>query len=107
MTFGVGGGGSQSISGSSDVALSSPQDAQILSYDGAVQKWKNTQANSNPWAYGLYPRVVWSGSAWPSRASALPGGYTGPVEYWSATDTAATSPTDRVVGDIWTRVATV
>jgi len=61
---------------------------------------------SNPWNYGIYPRVIWNGTSWPTRASALPSGYTGAVEYWSAADSSATSPSDRVTGDIWTRVGT-
>ena len=60
----------------------------------------------NPWDYGIFPRVIWNGTSWPSRASALPSGYTGSVEYWSAADSSATSPSDRVTGDIWTRVGT-
>ena len=52
--------------------------------------------------YGLWPRIVWAGS-WPSRASSIPAGYTGPVEYWSPTDSAATSPSDMAANDVWMR----
>jgi hypothetical protein len=61
---------------------------------------------TTPWNYGVYPKVIWNGTSWPSRASILPAGYTGAVEYWSPTDSAATSPLDRITGDIWTRVGT-
>lgn len=41
MGFNPGGGGSGSISGSSDVALSNVADSQVLSYDSASSKWVN------------------------------------------------------------------
>lgn len=41
MGFGGSGGGSGSISGSSDVSLSNPADNHVLSYDTAVSKWQN------------------------------------------------------------------
>jgi hypothetical protein len=59
---------------------------------------------ASPWDYGLWPRVVWTGSSWPTRASSIPVGYTGNVEYFSPFDSGATSPTDRITNDIWTRV---
>ena len=40
MSFG-GSGGSGSISGSSDVVLSSPATDQVLSFDSSTGKWKN------------------------------------------------------------------
>lgn len=41
MSFGGGGSGGGDLSGLGDVALSNPQDAQILSYDAAAAKWEN------------------------------------------------------------------
>jgi hypothetical protein len=40
MGFG-GSGGSGSVAGSSDVALNSPANQEVLTYDSAVSKWKN------------------------------------------------------------------
>lgn len=108
MGFGGSGGGNGTIGSATDVALNVPANNQVLTYDSTVQKWKNaaiTGGGDSPWQYGLYPRVVWTGSNWPSRTTALPSGYSGPVEYWSAADETAFAPTDRQVGDIWTRVA--
>ena len=59
---------------------------------------------ANPWVFGLWPRVVWVPSAWPSRSSSIPPGYVGNVEYFSPFDATATAPSDRITGDIWTRV---
>lgn len=42
MSFGGNGGGSSSIATGSDVVLSSPVSNQVLTYDGAVAKWKNS-----------------------------------------------------------------
>lgn len=46
MSFGGGGGGSGSIAGSSDAALSSPQDNQVLSYNSTTSKWVNRTISS-------------------------------------------------------------
>ncbi|MGB4759578.1 MAG: hypothetical protein WBP26_06000 [Candidatus Saccharimonadales bacterium] len=109
MSFGE--KGNSSLGTSSDVALSNPANGQALTYDSATGKWKNAAAGGgsgeSAWDYGVYPRVIWTGSAWPSRASSIPAGYAGAVEYWSAADSSATSPTDRITGDIWTRMATL
>ncbi len=43
MGFG-GGGSTSSIGTSTDVAISNPADTQVLTYDGAVAKWKNATA---------------------------------------------------------------
>lgn len=48
MGFGGSGGGSGSVSGSSDVALSSPVTDQVLTYDGTTSKWKNKVASIPP-----------------------------------------------------------
>lgn len=55
-------------------------------------------------AFRLYPVIRYTGSAWPTRTSSLPTGYTGPVVYDSTLWSAAPTPTDRVTGDIWDRV---
>ncbi len=48
MTFTTGsGGGSSSIGGSSDVALSSPTTGNTLGYDGTVQKWINVTSSAH------------------------------------------------------------
>lgn len=106
---GSGGSGSSTIGGAGDVALNTPANNQVLTYNSSVQKWTNAAASGggDVWGYGLYPRIIWSGSNWPARSASLPSGYSGPVEYWSASDQTASAPTDRQVGDIWTRVATV
>ena len=108
MSFSGSGGSGSSVSGSSDVALSNPLNSQVLTYNTSVAKWTNAtpSAGVNPWDYGVYPRVIWNGTSWPTRSSSLPSGYSGAVEYWSAADSSATSPSDRVTGDIWTRVGT-
>lgn len=41
---GAGGGGSSSVGTSTDVALSLPQNAQVLTYDSGIGKWKNANA---------------------------------------------------------------
>ncbi len=41
MGFNPGGGGSGSIGGSSDVALSNPANNDVLAYDISTSKWKN------------------------------------------------------------------
>ncbi len=41
MGFGGSGGGSNSLSTSSDVALSNPANNEVLAYDTANSKWKN------------------------------------------------------------------
>lgn len=61
-------------------------------------------SDGDPWQWGIYPRCRFNGTTWPSRASSIPAGYTGPVEFYSARFPAAGSPSDRVTGDEWTRV---
>ncbi len=41
MGFGGSGGGSNNIYGSTDVALSSPANNEVLTYDTNISKWKN------------------------------------------------------------------
>lgn len=99
------------LSGANDVFLSNTQNGQTIQYNSSTAKWNNATPTggslSTVWQYGITPRVIWNGSSWPSRASSIPSGYSGTVEYWSATDNTATPPSDRITGDIWTRVATV
>jgi hypothetical protein len=52
-------------------------------------------------AYGVYPVLRYTGTAWPSRA--LPSGYTGPVKWSSATYANVSAPTGAVDGDEWER----
>jgi hypothetical protein len=44
MSFGGGGSGSSQIATAQDVALSNPATGQVLTYDGALGKWKNAAA---------------------------------------------------------------
>lgn len=41
MSFNPGGGGSSTLSGDSDVALSNPANGHILSYNSGIGKWQN------------------------------------------------------------------
>lgn len=73
MGYGGSGGGSSSIAGSSDVALSSPSDSQVLTYDSGTAKWTNAdaQGGSVP-SYANLPAgstitVAKSGGSWPAR----------------------------------------
>lgn len=76
MSFGGSSGGSSSISGSSDVLLSSPTDSQVLAYDASAIKWKNaTQTAGSSPTYANLPAgttltVLKSGSTWPARPTA-------------------------------------
>jgi len=47
MGFGGTSGGSSSIAMATDVALSSPTDAQVLTYDGTTAKWKNATSSAS------------------------------------------------------------
>lgn len=76
MAFGGSGGGSSSISGSSDVLLNSPVDTQVLTYDGPASKWKNATAaiGSSP-SYANLPAgttltVLKMAGTWPARPTA-------------------------------------
>ena len=66
MGFGSSSGGSSSIATSSDVALSSPVDNNVLAYDSSTSKWKNAVVSggggSSTYALG---RVRYN-SGWPS-----------------------------------------
>jgi hypothetical protein len=62
-------GGSSSISGASDVLLSSPTDSQVLAYNSASSKWNNQTPTAGsgggvPTTYAL-GRVKYT-AGWPS-----------------------------------------
>lgn len=72
MSFGGGGSGSGSLAGSSDVAISSPQNKQILAYSSSSIKWVNSGVTAGdvgavPLASGGQAmRVVGYGTSLPS-----------------------------------------
>ena len=97
---GSGGGGGGSIAGSSDVALNSPSDGQVLAYDADTAKWKNQVSSSVPYS----DRVMY-GSNWPSDR---PDDYGKPL-VWDDTALALSQGSDTSgpntdllsVGDYW------
>jgi hypothetical protein len=97
MGFG-GGGGSSSIAGSSDVALNSLANTQVLTYDSPSSKWKNAAV---PTVANAQVTVRWSGSAWPAR----PIGSAFGVLFLSTNDASAPAPADvnLLAGDVWRR----
>lgn len=88
-----------SVAQGSTAAWDVPLKADLV----AIRNVADAAAANAAWSYGIQPRVVWSGTAWPTRTSSIPAGYAGAVEYWSPYDNTATSPTDRVLNDLWTR----
>jgi len=66
---GSGSGGSSSISGSSDAALSNPQQSDVLAYNATTSKWTNSSTPSGG-GNGYVRYVYYTGSSWPAR----PGG---------------------------------
>ena len=88
-----GGGGSSSIAGSTDVALSSVQNDQVLAYDNTSSKWQNKAGG------GGYIRT-WNGTSWTARPT-TPAGV--PAIAYSTHDAAAPAPPNAQVGDIWER----
>lgn len=69
MSFGgASSGGSSSISTGTDVALSNPVTGQVLAYDGALAKWKNSP---DPIDVARLPSgstlTVQKTSSWPAR----------------------------------------
>ncbi len=111
MGFGGSGGGG-SLSGSSDVALNSPANNEVLTYDTSTSKWKNatgavstaTQNALNAKAALSYSRPeirATSSTDWQVRASIIPSGYTGPVVYESTLYLNHPAPTDMQNGDTW------
>lgn len=76
MGFGGGSGGGSSVAGSSDVALSSPTNNDVLTYDSTSSKWKNAIGGSGggavtvanlPAGSVLYARYITASSTWPAR----------------------------------------
>jgi hypothetical protein len=55
MSFNPGGGSNSSLSSGTDVALSSPLDDEVLTYDTTIAKWTNRQV---PASGGAYVQVV-------------------------------------------------
>ena len=98
MGFGGSSGGSGSLSGSSDVALSNPVNQEVLAYDAASSKWKNAAG-----AAGAQVVVRWNSTTnqWSARPSSAAFG----VLFLSTNDVNATPPTDinLLSGDIWRR----
>lgn len=62
---------------------------------------QTTLDNANPWTHGVLPWIEYSGTAWPSRASIVPPGYSGRVIYLSAGYTGVAEPADKLAGDLW------
>jgi hypothetical protein len=126
-----GNNGSGSISAASDVSLSNPAGNQTLQYDSATLKWKNASLTKASVGLGSVdntadvdkpvstatqaalsakaaitqarPEIRYnsSTSAWPTRSSSIPAGYSGPVTWWSALDLNVAAPTDAQTGDDW------
>jgi hypothetical protein len=82
-----GGGGSSTLAGLTDVGILAPTNTQVLAYDTATSKWKNTAATAGPTgptgptgatgATGLQGPAGATGPAGPSGATG-PAGPTGP-----------------------------
>lgn len=74
MTF-IPGGGSGSISSSSDVALNNPANQEVLSFDSSIQKWKNTNTGPNPTELGMPSNPITDSNAarpaWASPAGVI------------------------------------
>ena len=66
---GAGSGGSGSISGSTDAALSNPQQSQVLAYNASTSKWTNSAPSGGGNGYVRY--VYYTGSSWPSRPAGI------------------------------------
>ncbi len=66
---GSGSGGSSSISGSSDAALSNPQQSDVLAYNATTSKWTNSTPSGGGNGYVRY--VYYTGSSWPARPSGI------------------------------------
>jgi len=72
MSFGGGSGGGGSIAGSTDVALSSPTNGQVLTYDTTLGKWKNAASSGGTVTVQNLPISVpvvvnESGGSYPNR----------------------------------------
>ena len=76
MGFGGSGGGGGSIGTSSDVALNSLANGQLLGYDSSLQKWKNVTGQNSTLELesaltGSVFRCQWNGTAWTYSGTAL------------------------------------
>jgi len=78
MGFGGNSGGSSSIASSTDVALNSLANNQVLTYDSTLSKWKNAAASGGsgggpvtiadlPASSVVYARYNTSTNTWPAR----------------------------------------
>lgn len=72
-----GGGGSSSIGGSTDVALSNAADGQVLRYNGTQAKWNNAVAGKSSVLRVTYNT---STSSWGTRPNADYVEWVGPVD---------------------------
>lgn len=95
MGFGGSGGGSNSVSGATDVALNNPTGSEVLTYDSSSSKWKNSNTAQTI--------VRWNSSTdqWAPRPANAPFG----VLFISTNDVSATAPSDANLqaGDVWRR----
>lgn len=95
MAFNSGGGSGGSISGSNDVALSSPVRNDVLSFDNSNDKWINTPLNNklnSSVLSNLEGIASHSGSSWPAR----------PVGFARIRWVGGTvRPGAMAVGDVW------
>ena len=95
---GTGGGGDNNIYGSTDVALSSPQDNESLTYDASTDKWTNEMVSGGS---GSIPAnatlsVFYTGSSWPAR----PTSRTDVTVQWITYDENAPIPPGGTASDI-------
>lgn len=107
MGFGGSGGGSSSIASSTDVALSSPSDSEVLTYDSATAKWKNKAPSGGaggavtiadlPAGSVLYARYDTTSSTWPARPTAR----TDIMVHWVGGDDTTPPPGALANLDIW------
>ena len=121
--------GISGISGASDVFLNNPAANDALSYSTATGKWENLPVDKT--RVGLAnvdntadidkpvstaqqaaldakasvnqtrPEIRYTTGGWPSRASSVPSGYTGPVTWWSGLNTGVAAPLDALADDDW------
>jgi len=71
MSFGGGSGGGGSIAGSTDVALSSPVDGQVLTYNAALGKWKNAGVVGGSFPGAVYFDTFFAGSTDDQKIAAM------------------------------------
>lgn len=105
---GIGGGGEGTVQAVNDIEPDEDGNITLTASDvGAVDAEGVTAAALDVAIVqlGVIPRIRWTGSAWPSRVSVVPDGYTGPVIFDSATgassDPDADIPPFDTFGDTW------